>query len=72
MSILDTFEFSLNSFRHDVADIAGISAFAFGEEEYDRYVMIFKKVSESLFIVIYEIHNCIISKKLTLVSLVLK
>lgn len=28
---------------HDVADIAGISAFAFGEEEYDRYVMIFKK-----------------------------
>lgn len=28
---------------HDVADIAGVSAFAFGEEEVDRYVMIFKK-----------------------------
>ncbi|XP_035204992.1 sperm-associated antigen 7 homolog [Stegodyphus dumicola] len=28
---------------HDVADIAGLSAFAFGEEEVDRYVMVFKK-----------------------------
>lgn len=28
---------------HDVADIAGVSAFAFGVEEVDRYVMIFKK-----------------------------
>ncbi|XP_042899584.1 sperm-associated antigen 7 homolog isoform X2 [Parasteatoda tepidariorum] len=28
---------------HDVADIAGLCAFAFGEEEVDRYVMIFKK-----------------------------
>uniref|UniRef100_L7LX31 R3H domain-containing protein n=3 Tax=Rhipicephalus TaxID=34630 RepID=L7LX31_RHIPC len=28
---------------HDVADIAGLTAFSFGEEEVDRYVMIFKK-----------------------------
>ncbi|XP_054714037.1 sperm-associated antigen 7 homolog [Uloborus diversus] len=28
---------------HDVSDIAGLSTFAFGEEEVDRYVMIFKK-----------------------------
>lgn len=28
---------------HDVSDIAGLCAFAFGEEEVDRYVMIFKK-----------------------------
>lgn len=28
---------------HDVADIAGLTAFSFGEDEVDRYVMIFKK-----------------------------
>ncbi|KAM7298019.1 sperm-associated antigen 7 homolog [Ixodes scapularis] len=28
---------------HDVADIAGLTAFSFGEEEVDRYVMVFKK-----------------------------
>ncbi|GFY49708.1 sperm-associated antigen 7 homolog, partial [Trichonephila inaurata madagascariensis] len=28
---------------HDVADIAGLCAYAFGEEEIDRYVMVFKK-----------------------------
>ncbi|GIX79385.1 sperm-associated antigen 7 homolog, partial [Caerostris extrusa] len=28
---------------HDVAEIAGLCAYAFGEDEVDRYVMIFKK-----------------------------
>ncbi|CAL1266986.1 unnamed protein product [Larinioides sclopetarius] len=28
---------------HDVADIAGLCAYAFGEDEVDRYVMVFKK-----------------------------
>lgn len=28
---------------HDVADIAGLTAFSFGEEEVDRYVIVFKK-----------------------------
>ncbi|KAG8185611.1 hypothetical protein JTE90_023310 [Oedothorax gibbosus] len=28
---------------HDVADIAGVCAYAFGEDEVDRYVMVFKK-----------------------------
>lgn len=28
---------------HDVADVAGMSAFSFGEDEVDRYVMVFKK-----------------------------
>ncbi|GFR24971.1 sperm-associated antigen 7 [Trichonephila clavata] len=28
---------------HEVADIAGLCAYAFGEEEIDRYVMVFKK-----------------------------
>jgi len=31
------------SITHDVADVAGLTAFSFGEEEIDRYVMIFKK-----------------------------
>lgn len=32
-------------YRHDVADVAGLTAFSFGEEEVDRYVMVFKKVT---------------------------
>jgi len=31
-------------FRHDVAEIAGLTTFSFGEDEVDRYVMLFKKV----------------------------
>lgn len=30
--------------RHDVAEIAGLTTFSFGEDEVDRYVMLFKKV----------------------------
>ncbi|XP_013782782.1 sperm-associated antigen 7 homolog [Limulus polyphemus] len=33
----------LRSVIHDAADIAGLTAFSFGEEEVDRYVMLFKK-----------------------------
>lgn len=33
-------------YRHDVADIAGVCAYAFGEDEVDRYVMVFKKVRQ--------------------------
>ena len=29
---------------HDVAEIAGLTTFSFGEDEIDRYVMLFKKV----------------------------
>ena len=29
---------------HDVAEIAGLITFSFGEDEVDRYVMLFKKV----------------------------
>lgn len=31
------------SIVHDVAEIAGLTTFSFGEEEVDRYVMLFKK-----------------------------
>lgn len=30
---------------HDVAEIAGLTTFSFGEDEVDRYVMLFKKVT---------------------------
>ena len=30
--------------RHEVADVAGLTSFSFGEDEVDRYVMIWKKV----------------------------
>ena len=30
---------------HDVAEIAGLTTFSFGEDEVDRYVMLFKKVN---------------------------
>jgi len=31
------------SIVHDIADVAGLTAFSFGQEEVDRYVFIFKK-----------------------------
>uniref|UniRef100_A0A673MY90 Sperm-associated antigen 7 homolog n=1 Tax=Sinocyclocheilus rhinocerous TaxID=307959 RepID=A0A673MY90_9TELE len=31
------------SLRHDVAEVAGLSSFSFGEDEEGRYVMLFKK-----------------------------
>lgn len=31
-------------FRHDVAEVAGLTSFSFGEDEESRYVMLFKKV----------------------------
>ncbi|MBN3285271.1 SPAG7 protein, partial [Polyodon spathula] len=34
------------SIIHDVAEVAGLTSFSFGEEEESRYVMIFKKASE--------------------------
>ena len=30
--------------RHDVSEVAGLTSFAFGEDEESRYVMLFKKV----------------------------
>ena len=36
--------FSCVTCSHDVAEIAGLTTFSFGEEEVDRYVMLFKKV----------------------------
>ncbi len=30
--------------RHDVAEVAGLASFAFGEENVDRYIMVWKKV----------------------------
>ena len=36
--------FYFSVFRHDVAEIAGLATFSFGEDEVDRYVMLFKKV----------------------------
>jgi len=29
---------------HEVADVAGLTSFSFGQEEIDRYVMLWKKV----------------------------
>ena len=34
--------------RHDVAEVAGLASFSFGEDEESRYVMLFKKVSTFL------------------------
>ena len=30
--------------RHEVADVAGLTSFSFGQDEVDRYVMVWKKV----------------------------
>ena len=30
--------------RHDVAEVAGLTSFSFGDDEDSRYVMVFKKV----------------------------
>lgn len=30
-------------FRHEIAEDAGMLAYSFGEEEVDRYIMVFKK-----------------------------
>ena len=35
--------FSILDFSHDVAEVANILAYSFGEEGVDRYIMIFKK-----------------------------
>ena len=32
-------------FRHEVAEVAGLASFSFGQEEVDRYVIVWKKVS---------------------------
>lgn len=40
---------SLSSYRHDVAEVAGLTSFSFGEDEESRYVMLFKKVLLLLF-----------------------
>lgn len=31
------------NFRHDVAQIAGLTAISFGEEDIDRYIVVYKK-----------------------------
>ena len=30
-------------YRHEIAEIAGLSAFSFGEEDVDRHIVIYKK-----------------------------
>lgn len=35
--------FSILNFRHDVAEVASVLAYSFGEEGVDRYIMIFKR-----------------------------
>lgn len=42
--ISENFQFFVYFFSHDVAEIAGLTTFSFGEDEVDRYVMLFKKV----------------------------
>ena len=39
MSIMKLYYFS-----HEVADVAGLASFSFGDDEIDRYVMLWKKV----------------------------
>lgn len=50
MIVNDTFSFPL--FRHDVAEVAGLTSFSFGEDEESRYVMLFKKVCKLLFLLL--------------------
>ena len=38
---------------HDVAEVAGLTSFSFGEDEESRYVMLFKKVRVFLFVVVH-------------------
>jgi len=33
------------NFRHEVADVAGLASFSFGQEEVDRCVIVWKKVN---------------------------
>lgn len=30
-------------FRHDVAEVAGMTAYSFGEEDVDRHIIVFKR-----------------------------
>lgn len=39
--------------RHDVAEVAGLTSFSFGEDEECRYVMLFKKVWMFVFPIIF-------------------
>lgn len=57
--IKDPFSFSL--FRHDVAEVAGLTSFSFGEDEESRYVMLFKKVCNFFFFVITTIKQMLFS-----------
>lgn len=41
--------YSFSLFRHDVAEVAGLTSFSFGEDEESRYVMLFKKVCTFFF-----------------------
>ena len=36
------------SIVHDVAEVASLVSFSFGEEGYDKYIMVFKSVSGGL------------------------
>ena len=33
------------AYRHDVAEVAGLTSFSFGEMEVNRFIILFKKVS---------------------------
>lgn len=46
---------SFLSNRHDVAEVAGLTSFSFGEDEESRYVMLFKKVGKYLKLV-FDVH----------------
>ena len=37
-------------YRHEVAEVAGLTSFSFGESDDNRYIMLFKKVGIYLFI----------------------
>ena len=36
-------------YRHEVAEVAGLTSFSFGESDDNRYIMLFKKVWSTLY-----------------------
>ena len=42
--IFSIFLLCIQNFRHEVAEVAGLASFSFGQEEIDRCVIVWKKV----------------------------
>ncbi len=42
--LIKTFSAPLIIYRHEIAEASGLIAHSFGTEEFDRYLMFFKKV----------------------------